>query len=168
MAGWTLERCRILLAAAALSGCSSATPTVQGDQLLSVDPCASGGSTWTELYGCYFGPTGKASCSGLGWCHGSPSFQGGGAFLCGTSKDECYTAFTTFGAQSVVHGWLRPEDPSTCSLPCDMPCNPYPPYVPATGTLTGCDPEDGGAMYTFTPEDFARLDDWLGKGAPNN
>jgi hypothetical protein len=94
-----------------ISGCSEATGAVHGGEPLLVsdaaDPCDPNTEpTWTNLYGCYFGPGKKASCNGLSACHSSSSDQGVTlqltqspvfcpAFVCG-SKDSCYEGFVHF------------------------------------------------------------------------
>jgi hypothetical protein len=91
------------LAALALLGCD-ATGGPQGGQPLLEDPCAAtdGGHTWSDLYTCYFGPSGKASCSALSACHGNfPQGSGGtlngavtSGYVCGSTKQECWYGMT--------------------------------------------------------------------------
>ena len=145
-----------LLAACAL-GCD-ATGNVQGGQALLPDPCAAthGGHTWTDLYACYFGPTGKANCSAQSGCHVSPdgtvaSISG---FVCGTTKESCW-----FGMTHPIYVLQGVEPPTLCDAgaaavdgSCPMPpadasadaapiCSCYPsaanpdlPIVPMGGT----------------------------------
>lgn len=90
--------CVAALALACVAACD-ASSTVQGGQALTTDPCASPEAltpTWHDLYQCYFGPSGKASCTAQGFCHGSPTEQGGGysQFICGSSSLECWQGMT--------------------------------------------------------------------------
>ena len=80
-----------------LLGCDASGAT-QGGQALLADPCEAtkGGHTWSDLYACYFGPSGKAGCTAQSACHGSfpqQSTQFSG-FVCGTSKDAVWYGMT--------------------------------------------------------------------------
>jgi hypothetical protein len=155
--------------AVAASSCSDATGVVSGGQPLVIgppDPCADGGtsSSWTDLYTCFFGPTGKASCSAQGTCHGDPSQTGAlsSGFVCGTSKDACWQGMTQ----------------GTCNASTIPPC----PIVPAGGTASfkstglynnlakvgggGNMPQNGS--YLFTQADLARIAQWITDGAKND
>jgi hypothetical protein len=158
------------LALAAVS-CSDATGVVRGGEPLvapgPADPCVDGGtsSTWTDLYTCFFGPTGRASCSSQGTCHGDPSQTGAlsSGFVCGTSKDECFKGMS---------------DGTYCSVNTIPPC----PIVPANGTSSfastglyrnlakvgggGNMPQNGS--YLFTKADLARIAQWITDGAKND
>jgi hypothetical protein len=90
-----------LLLAGALAGAGAgcdASGSVQGGQSLLPDPCAAtdGGHTWSDLYICYFGPQGKASCTAQGSCHGNASQTGASTsgFVCGASKEACWRGMT--------------------------------------------------------------------------
>jgi hypothetical protein len=80
-----------------LLGCD-ASGSVSGGELLIVDPCSSPslGHTWTDLYTCYFGPSGKASCTAQGICHGAAGQTGAltSGYICGTTKDSCWSGMT--------------------------------------------------------------------------
>jgi hypothetical protein len=86
-----------LVALLSLAGCDASGGT-QGGQLLSPDPCdlTNGGHTWSDLYTCYFGPTGKANCSAQAQCHASLAGTGAitSGFVCGTTKEGCWFSMT--------------------------------------------------------------------------
>jgi hypothetical protein len=89
-------------------GCSDATPVVSGDDPVLVDQCQPGGTNgghrWQDLYACYFGPSGQASCAARSGCHGA-SIDGGpgdlgskaSSFVCGPSVDACWQGMTKNG-----------------------------------------------------------------------
>jgi hypothetical protein len=171
-------------------GCNTdATGELNGGESLTANPCPDdAGSSWTDLYGCYFGPGGLASCSGLGYCHGTARDPGGGgeSFVCGLTKDGCWLGITnTFptcgpdggpffasGAESAawVVSWLR-QGPSAYpagSLNTLMPCNvTISTATPGAVPTPECLPSTG-REYTFTPDDMARINAWIDAGALNN
>jgi hypothetical protein len=135
--------------------CGDANPTVQGGDPTYVDPvmaaCSNGGAhsgnRWQDLYYCYFGPTGVASCGGQGSaCHGTPNGLGVSAsdFVCAPSPDPtpCWGKLNaTIGGPGL--------------------------YV------TICKSNGGGTMpkgctYVFQPSDLARIQAWIQQGAPDN
>jgi hypothetical protein len=154
----------VALSVALASLCSSAcdaTGVVQGGQQLHLDPCAAadGGHTWTYLYTCYFGPTGKANCSAQAGCHvsvASPAIPIS-AFVCGATKDECW-----FGMTHPIYVLQGVDPPTVCDAgaamadgSCPMPpadagadaapvCSCYPsasnPYLPIVPTGGAADP----------------------------
>jgi hypothetical protein len=157
-----------MFSAGALS-CSDASGVVRGGEALVVgppDPCADGGtsSTWTDLYTCYFGPTGKASCSAQGTCHGDSSQSGAltSGFVCGTSKDACWQGMTQ----------------DTYCANAEPPCPIVPPGGSTTFKTTGlyknlAKVSGGGNMpqngsYLFTDADLARIAQWISDGAKND
>ncbi len=120
------------------------------------------GSTFTDLYRDYFGPTGGASCSGsVGNCHGESTGVGAlssGGFVCGASQSDCYTGMhittadllsasdTATPANSGLVMALRKETPAgTNNMPFDPP-----------------------STCVFTDDDIGRITAWVGAGAPNN
>lgn len=158
--------------ALAFAACGNATDTVQGGQALIVDPCAGGGHRWQDLYACFFGPTGKASCGGQGVCHGAPGDYGFVYLQCGTSRD-CrtsimgYTGSPTDPTQASLFKILRSntngDEPTPPGLP-KMPCIYQAGGIPMK-TLCG---KPNGIAYTFTPDDLARIAAWIQAGAPND
>jgi hypothetical protein len=87
----------LALVAACACGCD-ATGGEQGGQALAPDPCdaTKGGHTWSDLYTCYFGPTGKANCSAQAGCHvnANSSAASLSAFVCGATKEDCWYGMT--------------------------------------------------------------------------
>jgi hypothetical protein len=153
--------------ALAFAACGNATDTVQGGQALIADPCAGGGHRWQDLYACFFGPTGKASCGGQGVCHGAPGDQGAqlGAFQCGTSRD-CWvssTAFLSPDPTKILRSNTNGDDPTPPNQP-KMPCV-YQAGGISRKTLCG---KPNGIAYTFTPDDLARIAAWIQAGAMND
>jgi hypothetical protein len=125
-------------------------------------PDAGTGSTFTDLYRDYFGPSGGASCSGsVGNCHGETTgvgALGSGGFVCGASQSDCYTGMhittadllsasdTATPANSGLVMALRKETPAgTNNMPFDPP-----------------------STCVFTDGDIARITAWVGAGAPND
>jgi hypothetical protein len=100
MRGRGLLSALLALVAACACGCN-ATGGEQGGQALAPDPCDAankdgGGHTWTDLYTCYFGPTGKANCSAQAGCHVSMNSVAAtlSGFVCGATKEDCWFGMT--------------------------------------------------------------------------
>jgi hypothetical protein len=164
MRGRGLLPALLALVAACAFGCD-ATGGEQGGQALAPDPCDAankdgGGHTWTDLYTCYFGPTGKANCSAQAGCHVTPNTVAAsiGGFVCGATKDDCWFGMThpiyvvEQGGQaltplelcdagaSAIDGScpLPPADAGPDAAPIctcyPSPANVYLPIVPTGGT----------------------------------
>ncbi|HEY8041650.1 MAG TPA: hypothetical protein VIF15_17715 [Polyangiaceae bacterium] len=170
---WAHALVAVSLATPALalaSGCSDATGSARGAQALTDDACAAtgGGHTWTDLYTCYFGPTGKASCSAQAFCHSQPDGTGTQAsFLCGTSKESCFQGLSALASPvDILTGALRKNGgQATDNLLGNMPCNPSP--LP-DGKISCPAPPDVGRAYTFTQDDLDRISAWIHEGAQDN
>ena len=144
----------LALVVACACGCD-ATGGEQGGQPLAPDPCSSPelGHTWTDLYTCYFGPTGKANCSAQSACHAALNGMGAGisAFVCGADKHACWFSMTH--PLYVLQGVLpltacdagAAEADGSCPMPpadagadaapiCTCYSVPYSPLVPPGGT----------------------------------
>ncbi len=97
-------------------GCDASGST-QGGAALVADHCAGPdlGHTWTDLYTCYFGPSGKTSCVGQGFCHGSSN--GTGAFpvgwTCGTTRESCWQGM-----------WQAQSEPGSAGMVCNVEAVP--------------------------------------------
>jgi hypothetical protein len=159
-----------------VTGCSDATGELKGGQSLVVDPCpADAGNTWTDLYQCYFGPSGRASCAGMSDCHTSSSNTigaGGFFFVCGPTKDTCWDGFTSFlvdgdagpmrtvGAGNTLQ-YLRAPGSKVPIMPCNVTGQGN--GVP-TCNLLGL----AGNAYTFTQDDLNRINAWIMNGAQDN
>jgi hypothetical protein len=150
-----------LCAAVFLAACGNASPDLNGGGALAPDPCAAGGanggSGWSDLYACYFGPTGKASCGSQFQCHSATDTQAGVYFVCGPDQDACWMSMT----QGMVK--LTVGTPTETIL--------YQSLRPAGGPLAGKPLQQNmplNSSFGFTPDDLARIATWLSQGAPNN
>lgn len=134
-------------------------PAATNNPLLASD-CLDGGmyagSTWGDLYQCYFGPSGPDSCSGGGnsLCHESSSDTGGGFWVCGDTSESCYMGIT---GESL----LAPQ--GTTNLMSNGFYNIL------------CQPNNIGSMpfgcptsALFLPADMARIAAWIDAGAPES
>jgi hypothetical protein len=164
----------VLLAAPA--GCAEATGSlVGGDSLPSMDageasdaaltyfstaaqcpPSGGNANTWQFLYGCYFGPTGVASCSfQAGNCHGGsaePGSLSSGGYVCGTDPTACWQSMTSAlvspgaaPATTTLYGALRKSDGTGFG---NMPAYP--------------------TTVVFQSRDMARISAWITAGAKND
>ena len=169
----------VQLAAAALlvlAGCTNATGTVRGGELLVREASApTCDPTWTSLYANFFGPTGQASCgpSSQSSCHGAPTETGAtfSGFVCGSTQDECWQGMTVGAAADAgIPPILMPDggDPTMSQLwfslhkttgsavLANMPCGDPPACLTAQAT------------YSFTDSDLSCISTWAQQGAPNN
>jgi hypothetical protein len=177
-----------LLATAALTGCDASGST-QGGTPVVADPCADAdaGDTWSYLYTCYFGPGGKASCTGQGFCHGGPEMTGAltSGYVCGTSRESCWRGMT-LGISSCEAGVTASDGGADeAGVPACM--QTMAPIVPSGGasdpTTTALWPALRGASgpglhnmpysastggVTFTPQDLDRISAWIRAGAQYN
>lgn len=107
----------LTLLVACACGCD-ASGGEQGGQPLAPDPCdaTKGGHTWTDLYTCYFGPTGKANCSAQAGCHASANSPATAisGFVCGTTKEDCW-----FGMTHPIYVEQQGGEPVLPLVPCD-------------------------------------------------
>jgi hypothetical protein len=160
----------VVAGAVAVVGCGNATPTVQGgDPLRTVDPCVpdggNSGNRWQDLYACYFGPTGSASCGSMDGCHGARDQKGttSTGFLCAPTSNPtpCWRSLrlTSAAGQSPIFPdggdpktslfWLglRKGGSDATKVFNNMPLN---------------------SSYVFQAEDLARINAWIQAGAPND
>ena len=116
------------------------------------------GSTWAALYESFFGPRGVASCAGDGHCHGAAEQEGAQVsrgYVCPPDRDGCYRGITNPTTKLVVPG--------------DMTTPPE-----QTGLHIVLRKTSGGGImpkrpeFAFTPEDMARIHEWIRRGAPND
>ncbi len=129
---------RLLLAAlvggSLLAGLSTvtacdATGSTSGGEALLGDPCTSAtlGHRWQDLYGCYFGPSGKASCTAQGFCHGASQQTGAlsSGFVCGATRESCWQGITQglpacdAGASASGDGGFASEGGGTDAAPTE-------------------------------------------------
>jgi hypothetical protein len=116
---------------------------------------ANGGDAWQDLYLCYFGPSGVASCTfSPGNCHGGSMELGtlGSGYMCGADSTACWTSIKaslvpsgTAAAQTGLYGALRKSVSSGAN---NMPLSPV--------------------TLTFQDGDMSRVASWITAGAPNN
>jgi hypothetical protein len=114
-----------------------------------------GGHRWQDLYACYFGGTGVASCGSIAMCHGTATDNGTATtgFLCSpTDSTGCW--------QSTV-AVLLPEggtpDPTTTLLYTTLR------KTDGTGSMPLLP-----STLVFQTGDIARIVAWIDAGAPNN
>jgi hypothetical protein len=117
MRGRGLLPALLALVAACACGCN-ATGGEQGGQALAPDPCdaTKGGHTWTDLYTCYFGPTGKANCSAQAGCHVTVNTVAASlsGFVCGASREDCW-----FGMTHPIYVLQQGGNDLSPLVPCD-------------------------------------------------
>jgi len=171
----------VALAAACATACTAATGEVHGGalkldaappQALQVDAGpigdaglspedlvdAGAGTTWIDLYRDLFGPMGLASCAGSGSCHGSADQAGAhGSFgyVCAT-RDGCRESML-----SLATGLVQPQDfdaPAESGLVTALRRRS------ASGTVVGTMPRT--SPYVFSHDAIARIESWIGRGAP--
>jgi hypothetical protein len=169
------------LGATALLGCGNAPDTVKGgDPLLGVAPLATdsgglldassacqpggshGGHTWTDLYACYFGPSGVVSCSSQTTCHGAANQQGGLAskYVCGPMQSDCYQGMLE-GGLVTPGSTAAPEGSLLYIVLCkDDPSSP--------GGFTGIMPKNCPPGSRLQAGDLARIGAWVQEGAPSD
>jgi hypothetical protein len=153
----------------ALLGCGDAPSSVQGgDPLFDAAPApvadsgagvpsacqtggANGGSTWADLYTCFFGPSGLANCSQGTTCH-SAGGQGIGFWVCGATSSECWQ-----GIQKVVGS----TDPMATQLYSGLR-KTIAPLGLNNMPLSGI---GGRGPYVFTNDDLQRIRTWIQGGA---
>jgi hypothetical protein len=169
-----------VLAATLVCGCD-ATGGEQGGQALAPDPCdaTNGGHTWTDLYTCYFGPTGKANCSAQGGCHTSLNTSAAviAGFVCGATKEDCWWGMThpTYVLQNVSPLVVCDAGAAELDGSCPMPpadaaadaapfCSCWPsaagpnlPIVPTGGTTDFTNTYIWPALHSTTPSTCSRV-----------
>jgi hypothetical protein len=165
----------------AAGGCTNATGNIQGGEYILpvidagttsvVIPdltlpanCNDGGMNagirWQDLYACYFGPSGVASCAGsVGNCHGET--MGAGAVISGFTCPPADATGCLMGMESInlfaagqaptmttFFSVLRQDPSNSCPNEACMPLEPQ--------------------TVVFGPDDMARIGAWISSGIPNN
>jgi hypothetical protein len=115
-------------------------------------------ATWMELYGAYFGKTGKATCTFASNCHIATNqpdpMSGAAVWQCGDSPDSCYNG--------MIHAGVVPEGGTSA-----------PEHTTLYGILrkapnmTGAMPKEPDTVV-FTSDDLARIASWIAAGAKEN
>ena len=167
----------LLVAAAAAAGACSDNATVPATDAGSVAEEDAGadveidrpeeredagtGSTFTDLYRDFFGPTGKASCSGDGLCHGASTAagaKGSGGFVCGSDATACWTSMTS--GRSALVTTADAADPTKSALYLTIR------HRRTDGSLAGSMPKR--PLYVFSTASMQRIAAWVQAGAPND
>jgi len=174
----TMRCLTLFIATLTATACADAEGTIQGGERLVVDPCdaTDGGHRWSDLYTCFFGPTGRASCTAQGFCHGAMEQTGATVsnYVCGANKFDCWQGIQAIAipidnspTHSVLYAALRKSaDTTKSSAANNMPCNPLTLQLPDGGTRAGCQPyPNTGRAYTFSQDDLSRITAWIGEGA---
>jgi hypothetical protein len=144
-------------------GVAEAAP-VQVADLVLPDGCSDGGANagarWQDLYACYFGTSGVASCAGSpGNCHGAAGDPGAGFsnFTCPPGDSMgCWMGMSTVlvsgqpADTTILLGVLRQTVTTTdfCTQGACMPKTPQ--------------------SIVFGPDDVARISSWVNAGATND
>lgn len=121
---------------------------------------AGSGTTWTDLYRDFFGPTGAASCSSANTCHGDPSAVGttkSAGYLC-ADKDGC--------RESMLSDSTLLIQPRDVAAPADSTLVRILWHRKADGSLTGSMPKT--PRYVFSRASLERVQTWIANGAPND
>ena len=154
---------RLLLAASfsALTACAADTSQSPVDG--GVDPgpseyCAEAGdrgdgSTFSDLYRDFFGPTGRASCSAQSICHvpGGTGAQTSGGYLCVPDRASCWSSMT----RTIVPGGGSASPEQTTLYKALRKAPPTP----------GSGPMPRNSSFAFCPDDLKRIADWISSGA---
>jgi hypothetical protein len=115
------------------------------------------GNTWSDLYACYFGPSGTDSCAGTGnSCHGNPAAMGGSFWNCGMTSDSCYQGMTGYPALMIMSSQSSPTMAHLYNVVCSVTGQGYMPL--------GC----SVPSETLESGDLARIAAWIGAGASEN
>jgi hypothetical protein len=123
---------------------------------------ANGGHSFTDLYACYFGPTGVVSCESQSTCHGAADEQGARSskYVCAPTQGDCYQGMLAGGL--IAPGSMA--DP-TMSLLYFVLCK-FDPSSPSQ--FTGQMPKNCPPATWLKPGDLASIGAWIKEGAPNN
>jgi hypothetical protein len=169
----------ILGCAVAFSACATATGDVQGGEprpdtgeqgatqpppppACVIDAMTGSGTTWSDLYRDFFGPTGKASCAGNGTCHGDATQQGAkssGGYVCAGDKVACRAS-------------LLSDDTGLIQLPRDQTEPEASGLVQELrrrkpdGSVVGLMPKTPECVFESAAID--RIETWIKNGAPND
>lgn len=121
---------------------------------------AGSGSTWTDLYRDFFGPTGAASCAGDGNCHGTRDTQGAlgsQGYVC-ADKDGCWASMTAASPGLVTTA--DATDPTKSTLYVTLR------HRRSDGSLAGSMPQR--PSYVFSVASMDRIASWIQRGAKND
>jgi hypothetical protein len=160
------DRARLLLMASfcTLTACGagadpSGSPVESEVDAGTSDYCADAGdrgdgSTFSDLYRDFFGPTGRASCSANTICHvpGGTGAQTSGGYMCVPDQASCWSSMTS----TIVPdgGSASPEQTTLYKVLRKAPPTP------------GSGPMPRNSSFAFCPADLKRITDWIASGAP--
>ena len=167
----------LLAVAAAAAACVNATSDTKGGEPLfdTTPPASTGavsceigadagsGTTFTDLYRDFFGPTGAASCAGNGTCHGDANQSGArssGGYVCGASKDDCRASMLAMGTGPLVDPSKDPTNPELSGLVQELRRRK------TDGTVVGLMPKSPACVFEQPAID--RIQAWIKNGAPND
>lgn len=157
------DSARVLLWASsfALTACvsQSADPSVDGGGDAGISAyCAEAGdrgdgSTFSDLYRDFFGPTGRASCGAQSICHveGGTGAQTSGGYVCTPDQQACWSSMTKTIVPS--GGTATPEQTTLYRALRKAPPTP------------GSGPMPRSSPFAFCPDDLKRIADWISTGA---
>jgi hypothetical protein len=166
MASWL--RVASLAVVALASACVNASSDTQGgefkfDAAPPMPPVnnviSNCGSTFTDLYNDFFGPTGSASCLGNGNCHGGTDTAGtvgSGGYECAPDKDGCYKGM-------IAGGLIEPGNAAQTSNPESALLYAIIRKPDGTGIMPKIP-----ASRVFSPSELKCITTWIAGGAPNN
>jgi hypothetical protein len=158
-----LDRAPLLLAASffTLTACTADTSESPVNERVDAgesEYCAEAGdrgdgSTFSDLYRDFFGPTGRASCSAQSICHvrGGTGAQTSGGYVCVPDQASCWSSMTS---TIVPHGGsASPEQTTLYKALRKAPPTP------------GSGPMPRNSSFAFCPDDLKRIADWISTGA---
>ncbi len=156
-----------LLVLVTLAACAAEDGGVQGPKakpdtpgVVASQADAGGGTTWTDLYRDFFGPTAPASCAGSGGaCHGAPGQSGArvSGYVCAT-RDGCRASMLSADTGLVQESDFAAPEESTLVTVLRRRS--------ATGELEGTMPK--GSSYELSHDAIARIEAWIRSGAPDD
>jgi hypothetical protein len=158
-----VDRARPLLAAtfSIVTACAAADTSGSpgdGGADTSADECAAAGdrgdgSTFSDLYRDFFGPTGRASCGAQSICHvpGGTGAQTSGGYVCVPDRVGCWASMTS----TIVPdgGSASPELTTLYKALRKAPPTP------------GSGPMPRNSSFAFCPDDLKRIAAWISTGA---
>jgi hypothetical protein len=121
-----------------------------------LDDGSGSGTTWSELYADFFGPSGRASCAGTGTsCHASQRSEGyaRSMFLC-TDEASCLQSMK--GASNLIKSsnFAEPENAFLIGVLRKSK---------ADGSIVGTQPKS--PLFVFHANSIERIKTWIGAGA---
>jgi hypothetical protein len=151
----------LLLASFALTACAAepAESSVDGGSDAGTsDYCLDAGnrgdgSTFSDLYRDFFGPTGQATCGAQSICHvaGGTGAQTSGGYVCVPDQKACWSSMTSTIVPS--GGVATPEETTLYKALRKAPPMP------------GSGPMPRNSSFAFCPDDLKRIAAWISSGA---